>query len=561
MLFELQIKDFILIHHTKVLFDSGLNVLTGETGAGKSMVIGALNLVLGGQASKEMVRLGADFAQIKASFYTDNKINEILLEKSIPIDEDLVCVSREVYARGKSIARVNGQIVTLQELKSISPHLLDIHGQMDNQTLLLKDYQLNVLDVYGGSTLLDLKWQIRKTYDHMRTLKKDLAQLLEKSSDRLREMDFLAFQLDEIEAANLVVDEDVTLEKEYDFLSQIENISDSVEHAVTWFSGEYGEGAVSIVSSLGSAFSKLAHVDGPIEDFSIRLKELYYLMDDLSKDIVRYRDRIEKDPERMAYMESRLDEINRLKLKYGNTISAILDYKRELEVKRDDFSMVESRIEEKKGQLERVESDYELLASKLSSIRKEAAQSFTSAVLKELNQLNMKDAQFEIAFDLTPSPTASGNDVIEFVISTNLGQPFKPLRKVVSGGELSRLMLAIKIVLGDADKIASLVFDEIDAGISGITANVVGEKLAKLSCSGQVICITHLPQIAVYADHHMLIKKELVNGVTSTEIETLVERGAENEIARLVGGQETTEVTYTHAREMLIHAKKIKLSI
>ncbi len=558
MLFELHIKDFILIEDVKIGFEQGFNTITGETGAGKSMILGAIDLVSGEQANKDSVRIGADKTLISASFYTNDKVNLYLNEMGIACDDDIVILSREVQAKGKSISRINGQVVTLNHLKEITKNLIQIHGQNDNQTLLIREEQLNLLDKFGGTENIRTRQQIQHLFNEIRTLRSEIALLEEKSYDRQRQTDFLSFQIEEIDNAKLKIGEDLALEKEFELLTHLGSIVEVFERATGWLSGEYGDGAVSEVSSIANAYSKLVHYDESLDDFSKRFKEIYFLMDDLSKDVVDYKSKLDQDPERLEWVERRLDEINHLKSKYGKTIEVIFDLKSKFQTELDAYENVEEQLKSERQRLEHLLKEYSNISEALTSLRLKASIAFEEALQKELIELNMKETSFKIELSKLYEPTAHGLDDIEFTISTNIGQPFRPLKKVVSGGELSRIMLGIKIVLGKMDAIPTLVFDEIDTGISGVTANVVGEKLAKLSSYSQVIIITHLPQIAVFSDHHLLIEKNVEDQNTLTHIKPITSKEVENEINRLVGGLEVTETTSIHSREMIQTAHKKK---
>jgi len=555
MIFELSIKDFILIRDAKLRFDQGFNILTGETGAGKSMVLGAINMVLGGQANKESVRLGTDKASIRASFIGSEKINALLLENDIPVDPEVLIISREVQVKGKSLSRINGQIVTLNQLKSVTDQLLSIHGQNEHQSLLERDHQMGLLDAFGGEPLLKIKEEVNSIYDQLQTLEHEISQLSRKSDERIKKLDFLNFQIQEIEKAKLKEEEDTILEKEFEYLSNLGHVQDTVSLATSWFSGEFGDGATSHLSQINGQFKKIEGLNPELEELSTRLKELFFIMDDLSKDLVHYQEKLEVNPERFSIIERRLDEINNLKSKYGKFISDIFEYLKKIVSERDEYESIEEIISEKNIQLIKTRNDYKVLALKLSELRKSAALDFEQALESELQELNMKATTFKIEINEAKSPMSTGLDEIEFVISTNIGQPFRPLKKVVSGGELSRIMLGIKIVLGKLDEVPTLVFDEVDAGISGITANIVGEKLSKLSKNCQILCITHLPQIAVYADHHFLIEKTSDATSTETLLMKIEASDVEFEISRLVGGISVTDSTTQHAREMLLNAR------
>ncbi len=551
MIFELSIKDFILIRDVKLRFDEGLNILTGETGAGKSMVLGAINMVMGGQANKDSVRLNADKASIQATFQVNENINNLLTEQDIPTDDDIVIISREIQAKGKSISRINGQIVTLNQLKHITDELINIHGQNEHQSLLENEHQLNLLDAFGGDEQVSLRECVALEYENLRIIKTELEQLEKKSQDRMKRLDFLNFQIDEIENAKLKDEEDVMLEKEFEYLTHLGQIKDTFSMAANWISGEDGEGAIGTLGQINGQFRKIENYDASIEDIATRIKELYFIMEDLVKDIDHFSEKLEVDPEKFSIIEKRLDVINTLKSKYGMHISDIKNQLNLLITERDEYEAIGELIEVKKHAFDITTKKYQTQAEELSNMRKKAAKRFEKALEIELKELNMKETTFKIDIESSKSQHITGIDEVEFVISTNIGQPFRPLKKVVSGGELSRIMLGIKIVLGRLDEVPTLVFDEIDAGISGITANIVGEKLSKLAGSCQILCITHLPQIAVYADHHFLIEKSSDGISTETELRKIEGTEVEREIGRLVGGASVTDSTTQHSKELI----------
>ncbi len=558
MIFELKIKDFILIEDVTVDFLSGLNIITGETGAGKSMILGAIRLILGQTANKDAVRIGAEKASIKASFYTNNQVNGLLVKYDIPADDEIVIIAREVQAKGKSISRINGQVTPLNILKEVTECLIDLHGQNENQKLLMKSNQLNLIDAYGGAKLEKVKTALKETYKIIATLESEIDTLKEDDYEKAKKIDFLTFQLNEISSAELKLDEDVLLEKEFEYLSNIESLKMGFEKASAWMKGDLDEGIVNKLSVLSNDFRKLEAFDDQILDYSSRLKDLFYALDDLSKDIESYQENLEYDPERFLFIERRLDVINSLKTKYGQSIAEILAFEREIVDELDHFESIESQISDLEKQRDASLVIYNEQARVLTELRQKSAKKLEDALQKELIELNMKDTRFKIELDVMTKVHENGLDEVDFMISTNLGQPFKPLKKVVSGGELSRLMLGIKIVLGHLDDIPTLIFDEIDTGISGITANVVGEKLSRLSKMSQIICITHLPQIAVFSDHHLLIEKASKDHKTMTTIKEISQNSIVDEIGRLVGGVEMTTATTHHAKEMLEKARALK---
>lgn len=558
MIFELNIQDFILIQNAAIEFDEGLNILTGETGAGKSMVLGALNMVLGAQANKDSIRIGAEKAVIRASFQADAALNLLLDEMALPVDDSLLVISREINAKGKSLSRINGQIVTLNQLKSVTDQLLSIHGQNEHQNLLEREQQMLLLDAFGGSDVLQTKQRVTLHYVQLSKLKSELEQLLEKRDARSKQMDFLDFQIQEIEQVKLKLDEDKLLEKSFEYLSNLSYIKETLDMASNWMKGDYGEGALGALSKINGQFRKVEGFNVQLDQLSGRMKELFFNMEDLSGELAHTLDNMEMDSEKFAQIEQRLDEINHLKSKYGKSIEQILAYLDEIRAERATYEVIDEHIQQLKKELEIANKAYQQDALILTKLRKEAGVKFEKALESELKDLNMKTTTFKIKIDDSNTPQAHGMDLVEFLISTNVGQPFRPLKKVVSGGELSRIMLGIKVVLGKLDDVPTLVFDEVDAGISGITANIVGEKLAKLAKSCQILCITHLPQIAVYADHHFLIDKTNDTQSTETTLRKISGKDVQGEISRLVGGVSVTASTAQHAQEMLENAHKLK---
>ncbi len=558
MIFELKIKDFILIEDVTVDFLSGLNIITGETGAGKSMILGAIRLILGEAASKDAVRIGSDKAVIKASFYTSDSVNMILEENGIQADDEIVVIAREIQAKGKSVTRINGQVTPLNIVRDVTDSLIDLHGQNENQKLLARSNQLTLLDVYGGEAHEQLLTEIKSIYDTISEIDSNLGNLQIDDHDKRKKIDFLTYQLDEIRNAKLKPDEDATLEREFEYLSNIETVQNTFEKCSNWLRGEFSDGLLGKLSSLSSDIRRIESLDAQIEDFSVRFKEVYYVLEDLNRDVESYRDNLEFDPERLGAVEKRLDTINTLKTKYGQSISEILMVEKSIAEELEAYEQIDAKVEVLLESRKQAMKRYTEVSKKLSQMRMDSAKRFQEALQSELFELNMKDTRFKI--DLTQSihVTERGIDEVEFSISTNPGQPFKPLKKVVSGGELSRLMLGIKIVLGHLDEIPTLIFDEIDTGISGITANVVGEKLARLARQSQIICITHLPQIAVFSDKHLLIEKHAQLDSTMTTIKEIIKEEIVEEIGRLVGGAEFTKATKSHAEEMLRHARTLK---
>ncbi|MDK2866140.1 MAG: repair protein RecN [Clostridiales bacterium] len=558
MIFELKIKDFILIESETILFKDGLNIITGETGAGKSMILGAINLVLGAPASNDVVRLGADSAQVQCSFFANEQANAVLKTAGIAVDPDLIVISREINRKGRRISRVNGETATLNVIKDVTQYLLDIHGQFDNQALFNKAYQLALIDAYGGAALIAKRKQLADIYENLHTETVLRDELLNADENKEKQVDFLNFQCREIDDAALKVGEDETIETSFAYYANLERIAAAFESAGAVFEGEFGDGILSALSKLVAAFHKVESFDEKVLSFSKRLSEQFYLLEDLSRDLNHFSETLSADPEQYERLEKRLDDINRLKSKYGKTVEAILSYRQTIAEQLEAYEQLDARIAAHEKQIDALKKAYDVLAEDVTEMRSKALKPFKDAVTSELTALNMKAATFDIVIEPLQERTASGRDDVVFVIATNAGQPLKPLKRVLSGGELSRLMLAIKIILGVSDHDVAQIFDEIDAGISGTTANVVGEKLHELARDNQIICITHLPQIAVFADHHYRIIKSSEESGAKTMVEAIEGDAVVEEIGRLVGGVEMTKNTVAHASEMLTNAVKRK---
>lgn len=544
MLLEIRIQDFLLMEQVQVEWKQGLNVLTGETGAGKSMLLGALSLLMGSHASKESIRVGADKALIQGVFDA-TRISDVKLKQyGIPTD-DYITISREISQNGRSVARINGMIVTLVQLKEIASDLVTIHGQNEQWMLLDKQYQMKMIDAEVSKELLN---QVAEAYQTYHLLKKKIEKSAEALEDRAQTLQFLSFQVQEIEQSALIPGEDTALEQEMHFLAHAEDIIRLLSRTYEWMSSDDGESE--------SVQLMLSRMTGKLESFaqtSDQLKIMYEtagqmqaVADDLSHQMSAYLDDASWDETRAKEVESRLDHINGLKYKYGKSVDDILARADELRAERDQLEDLDRSLSLLQEQLIQAEQAYEVSAAALSKVRKNIASTLELAILQQLQDLNMKETALEIRVISEERRSLHGNDNIEMWIRTALGQPLKPLQKVVSGGELSRMMLAIKIVRDDR---LVKVFDEVDAGISGYTADVVGQKLKLLSSDSQLICITHLPQIAVYADHHLKIEKSVTKDqVTVTTVDVLNKQEIEQEIARLVGGGEKS---IAHAKQLL----------
>ncbi|SHJ65186.1 DNA repair protein RecN [Tepidibacter formicigenes] len=558
MILELYINNFALVEEVRLNFENGLNILTGETGSGKSIIIDALNLCLGGRFDKSFVRKGTNKGLIEATFNVSNeKLENELLEYGIDtsLDKNII-ISREIYADGKNISRINGRNVRLSFLKNISSFLIDVHSQHENQVLFNKEKHIEFLDLYGEEKLKILKDEYLIGYKKYTEIKNKLNSLTENKDDIqiAREIDLLKFQIDEIEDANLSAEEYEELLKQREVHRNSEKIYTNLNKAYLNLY-ESNINAFDLISKALKDLGDLSNFDKKLEDYYSNLEDIMYRLQDLSKDVRDYKDNIDFDIKNLDDVEIRIDTINNLRRKYGNTIEEILEYKKKITLRLDEILSRDEKIIQLKESLEKIKEDLNKKSKKITLRRKEIAKELENKICNELNSLNMKNVSFKVNFEEREDFTHNGKDIIEFMISFNLGEDLKPIYKIASGGEMSRFMLAFKTILSDIDKVETLVFDEIDTGISGIAAQIVGDKLKIISNKKQIICITHLPQIAVNSDVHFNIEKITQEDRTYTRIEKLTEEDKVQEIARLIGGLNITQKTIEHAKELLQIAK------
>lgn len=558
MILELYMKNCALVEELRLTIGENLNILTGETGSGKSIIIDALGLCLGEKYDRSFLRKGTEKGIVEAIFSSESQHLKDVLEKyDIELGEDnLLVITRVIYNDGKSVARVNGRTIKLSVLKEIATTLIDIHGQHQNQALFNKETHLQFLDLFGENELQDLKLDYKCMYKEYTKVKNTLNILTENKDDMQiqREIDLLKFQINEIESANLNKDEYEELLKQRDVFRNSEKIYSNLNLS---YQNLY-EGSVNAVDLIGSAskeLSSIAEYDKVLSEYNENVERIMYELQDISREIRNYKDSIDFEPYELEQIEIRIDEINNLKRKYGNTIEEIFEYYDKTKNRLDEILNRDEKVEELKKEILRIEKILNDKAEKLTNSRKKVANNLEEVLLKELKSLNMKNVVFKVNFEET-NFNLEGKDDIEFMISFNLGEDIKPIYKVASGGEMSRFMLAFKTILADIDQIDTLVFDEIDTGISGIAAQIVGEKLSQIAKKKQIICITHLPQIAANADTHYCIEKNISNDRTFTSIRRLDRNQKRDEIARLIAGSNITEKTIEHASEIIELAKK-----
>ena len=550
MLIHLHVKNLALIEDIEVEFGPGLNILTGETGAGKSVLLGSMQLILGGRTARDMIRTGASCALVELLFQVENKKAEQALNSlGIFTEEGQVLLSRKIMD-GRSINKINGETCTVGQMKAAAECLLDIHGQHEHQSLLYQEKQLEILDAYGREKIRPAKEAVRQSYEEYRKYMRALKELDTDEEQRNREKAFLEFEISEIEKAHLVPGEDEELETLYRRLNNGKLILETLQsvHSLTGY--DSGQGAGEAVGTGVRELLRVTEYDTQLESMAETLQEIDGLLNDFNRELSSYVEDLSFDDETFYETEKRLDQINGLKAKYGRTIEEILEYQNTQQQKLEKLARYEENFLEARQNLKKAEEQLEKDSYVLSEIRKDYSKTLTEKIIEGLRDLNFLDVKFRIDFQRKQEFTDNGYDSIEYEISTNPGESVKPLGRIVSGGELSRIMLAIKAILADRDQIETLIFDEIDTGISGRTAQKVSEKMAVIGSCHQVLCITHLPQIAAMADTHFEIEKHQKGSETITEIHPLGEREWVRVLARLLGGAEITEAVLKNAMEM-----------
>lgn len=557
MLRSLHVKNLALIDEIEVEFGEGLNILTGETGAGKSIILGSVNLALGGRYTRDIIRDGADYGFVELTFeIRDPGQIERLKALDVFPEEGMVVLSRRLM-EGRSVSRINGETVTMGLLREVSAVLIDIHGQHEHQSLLYKKNHLEILDAFAREEGAGCRQAVQEAYRDYRACEKELEEVSMDESQRAKEMAFLEFEVEEIEKAALQEGEDEELESAYRRMANGRKIAGSALEAYRYTS-EDPDSASENLSRAIRALSEAAECDKGARQLQEQLVEVDSLLNDFNRELSDYSKSCEYSEEELYETENRLNEINRLKVKYGGTVGEILAYQEQQAGKLEKLQDYEAYLAGLEKKAKEAEALLVEACRSLSQVRKSQAAILEEAVQKGLEELNFADVRFEIHFEELKSYTGNGTDDVEFMISLNPGQPLRPLKDVASGGELSRIMLAIRTVMARRDDIETLIFDEIDVGISGRTAQKVSEKMALIGKTHQVICITHLAQIAAMADAHYVIEKTVEEMETRTRIRRLTEEDSVRELARILGGARITDAVLTNAREMKELAKGIK---
>jgi len=551
VLSHLRIENLAIIDTVEIEFAPKLNVLTGETGAGKSILLDALGLVLGERADPTMVRTGAERLRVSAVFQVPPSLNESLYELGIEPEEGQLYLMREVQASGRSTARVNGQPVPLSTLKSLGERLVDLHGQHEHQSLLKSSSHLDFLDRWLGEPALSLRQQVAETVSALNRARTELQDITERAREREQMRDLYQFQLQEIRQANLLPNEEETLLTEERRLTHAERLLALASEAYERLMGE--ESAYDRIAQASRALTEIARIDPSTSAWQETLEGALAQVEEVAYHLRTYSESVEYDPERLEQVIQRLELIKRLKRKYGDTIEAVLAYADETEGKLHALEHQSEQREALEAQIAELETQASTLCAELSALRQQGAHQFSERVQAHLRDLAMAQAQFLVS--VQPKPMDStGADAVEFLFSANPGEPPRPLTKIASGGEMSRVMLALKTVLAHASPVPTLVFDEIDAGLGGRTAQSVAEKLGQLAQQFQVLCVTHLPQIASRGNYHLQIEKQVVDSTTRVSVSPLNDEDRIREIARMLAG-EPSETALQHARELLLASR------
>ncbi|MDQ0256242.1 DNA repair protein RecN (Recombination protein N) [Evansella vedderi] len=569
---ELSIRNFAIIDHTTISFEKGLTVLTGETGAGKSIIIDAIGQLIGGRGSVEFVRHGSKRAEIEGLFSIESteEINNLFRDIEIEIsEEDTVLLKREITLQGKSICRINGKLVTLAVLRQVGQLLVDIHGQHEHQHLLQGDKHQLLLDRFAEKAITRVKSEYEQLYDIFNKKREMLKQISENEHEMMQRLDLIQYQYEEIEKAKLQPEEDQQLFEEKKRLDYSEDLYKTVHGTYEALYGD-GKGLEWIMHAMNQ-IEEAASMDESLRSHHENISNCYYLLEEAAFSLRDYYEKIEFDPERINEIEARMSEINQLRRKYGDTVNDILEYASKIEDELDTLKNRDERLQQWINELGEVAEDLLVEGNHLTEVRKREAIRLEKAIQKELENLYMKDTEFKVEFEgqhfsveelLNVKKripiSRKGLHSISFMVSTNKGEPLKPLAKVASGGEISRMILALKTILTSHEGVTSLIFDEVDTGVSGRVAQAIAEKINQISAKSQVLCITHLPQVAAMADTHLFISKVNDGERVATSVRALNKEEQMEEISRMISGVEITDLTRKHAQELLDQARKMK---
>mgnify|MGYP002755490392 FL=1 len=555
MLLEISIKNFAIIEAISLNFEKGMTVLTGETGAGKSIIIDAMNMMLGARATTDIIRHGAPKAEIEGLFSVENSrlLQEIFDEQGLEMGDEII-IRREILQNGRSISRVNGQMVNLSVLRAIGQHLVDIHGQHDQEELMRPQLHIQMLDEFGDAAFWDLKETYQTSFDAYRKMRKQVLEVKKNQQEHKARIEMLEFQMAEIEAANLQAGEDLALNQERDKLLNHKNIADTLTNAYSMLDNEDFSSLANVRSAMNDMES-VEEYDPEYREISSSLSETYYVLEDISKRLEAIIEDLDFDGNRLMQVENRLDLLHTITRKYGGTVDDVLLYFAKIMEEYNLLTGNNLSSEDMEAELKKLEVNLVDLAGQLASARHDLAQQLEAEIKQELQDLYMEKAQFQVRFSKSKF-SREGNEMVEFYISTNPGEDFKPLVKVASGGELSRLMLAIKSAFSRKEGKTSIVFDEVDTGVSGRVAQAIAQKIHKIGQHGQVLAISHLPQVIAIADYQFFIEKISNEHSTVSTVRLLTVEERVEEVAKMLAGDDVTEAALTQARELLRNREK-----
>lgn len=554
------IKNFAIIESLSLRFQEGMTVLTGETGAGKSIIIDALGLLVGGRGSTDFIRHGEERLELQGLFALaeDNAAcRNALLENGIDATDDMVVLERSLFRSGKNSCRINGKLVTTVLLRQIGSKLIDIHSQHEHQELMNEEFHLSLLDRFAADKIKPVLTKYQTYFKEYQTISKEWENWTKNERELAQRLDMLRFQQQEIENANLQVGEEDRLLEQKNILANFEKLNENLQGAYTAIQGE--PGGLEFVGEAMRQMDTAASIHTDYKAVSEAISSSYYMLEDSMSQIRQALDQLEFQPEELNLIESRLNDLNQLKRKYGKTIEDIIQYDQEISSEMEKLTDSESHVGHLESKLASMKTELTKQANTLTDIRKKAATILEKQIKQELNQLYMEKAIFSVRFETDKMElTENGQDSIVFYMSTNPGEPLKPLAKIASGGELSRMMLALKTIFSRHQGITSIIFDEVDTGVSGRVGQAIAEKIYAVSVGSQVLCISHLPQVAAMANHHYYITKKVQNKRTTTSVTILEGNNKVEEISRMIAGIEVTELTKQHAKEMMEQAEKVK---
>ncbi|EMK0856078.1 DNA repair protein RecN [Listeria monocytogenes] len=560
MLQEMTIKNFAIIESLSLTFQEGMTVLTGETGAGKSIIIDALGLLVGGRGSADFIRHGEERLELQGLFALaeDNlACRNALIENGIDASDDMVVLERSLFRSGKNSCRINGKLVTTVLLRQIGSKLIDIHSQHEHQELMNEEFHLSLLDRFASDKIKPALTKYQTNFKEYQTIEKEWQNWTKNERELAQRLDMLRFQQQEIENANLQAGEEDRLLEQKNILANFEKLNENLQGAYAAIQGE--PGGLEFVGEAMRQMETAASIHTDYKAVSEAISSSYYMLEDTMSQIRQSLDHLEFQPEELNQIESRLNDLNQLKRKYGKTIEDIIQYEQEISSEMEKLTDSESHVGHLETKLATLKTELTKQAATLTDIRKKAAVTLEKQIKQELNQLYMEKAIFSVRFEANKMElTELGQDSVVFYMSTNPGEPLKPLAKIASGGELSRMMLALKTIFSRHQGITSIIFDEVDTGVSGRVGQAIAEKIYAVSVGSQVLCISHLPQVAAMANHHYYITKKVQNKRTTTSVTVL--KGVEKveEISRMIAGIEVTELTKQHAKEMIEQAEKVK---